>query len=212
MKKKTVIILTSILLLLLLVVTIVTYIIELKYFTIILAVLFVILCLIFVVYIRETDDNFNNYIKERNSILNEYKDKIDRVDGIPSLKNRDIIKLVSFDELVKVSKDDRIRYKNDNDSSFFLVLREDEAYYYIMKIDENVISPTEELIKYMKNDTEDELEGIEHTIEYKLDELHSYNISPIRNKKKVELKDDSGIKNYLEEQKENKEENEEEDK
>ena len=71
-----------------------------------------------------------------------------------------------------------------------------------MKIDEEVISPTEELIKYMKNDKEDELEGIEHTIEYKLDELHSYNISPIRTDKKVEIKDDSGIKDYMKDNKE----------
>ena len=202
MKKKTVIILTSVLLLLLLSVIIITYIIELRYFTIILSVLFVVLTLIFIFYVRENDDNFNKYISERNRILNDYKDLIDRVDGIPSLKNRDIIKLVSFEELVKVAKDGKIRYKNDNDSSFFLLLKDDEAYYYIMKIDDNVISPTEELIKYMKNDTEDELEGIEHTIEYKLDELHSYNISPIRNKKKVEIKDDSGIKDYLEDNKE----------
>ncbi|MBR6133122.1 MAG: hypothetical protein IKQ29_00230 [Bacilli bacterium] len=202
MKKKTVIILTSVLLLLLLSVIIITYIIELRYFTIILSVLFVVLTLIFIFYVRENDDNFNKYISERNRILNDYKDLIDRVDGIPSLKNRDIIKLVSFEELLKVAKDGKIRYKNDNDSSFFLLLKDDEAYYYIMKIDDNVISPTEELIKYMKNDTEDELEGIEHTIEYKLDELHSYNISPIRNKKKVEIKDDSGIKDYLEDNKE----------
>ena len=202
MKKKTVIILTSVLLLLLLSVIIITYIIELRYFTIILSVLFVVLTLIFIFYVRENDDNFNKYISERNRILNDYKDLIDRVDGIPSLKNRDIIKLVSFEELLKVAKDGKIRYKNDNDSSFFLLLKDEEAYYYIMKIDDNVISPTEELIKYMKNDTEDELEGIEHTIEYKLDELHSYNISPIRNKKKVEIKDDSGIKDYLEENKE----------
>ena len=201
MKKKTVIILTSVLLLLLLSVIIITYIIELRYFTIILSVLFVVLTLIFIFYVRENDDNFNKYISERNR-LNDYKDLIDRVDGIPSSKNRDIIILVSFEELLKVAKDGKIRYKNDNDSSFFLLLKDDEAYYYIMKIDDNVISPTEELIKYMKNDTEDELEGIEHTIEYKLDELHSYNISPIRNKKKVEIKDDSGIKDYLEDNKE----------
>ena len=96
MKKKTVIILTSVLLLLLLSVIIITYIIELRYFTIILSVLFVVLTLIFIFYVRENDDNFNKYISERNRILNYYKDLIDRVYGIPSLKNRDIIKLVDL--------------------------------------------------------------------------------------------------------------------
>lgn len=197
MSKKKVIIFTSVLLLLLLAVIIITYIIELRYFTIIMSVLFVLLCIIFFFYIREGDTTFNDYIKNRNALLNDYKDMIDKVEGIPSLKNRDIIKLSSFEEMLKIVGDNRIRYKNDNDSSFFLVLTKDEAYYYIMRINDDVISPTEELIKYMKNDKEDELENIEHTIEYKLDELHSYNISPIRNKKKVEIKDDSGIKDYL---------------
>ena len=49
-----------------------------------------------------------------------------------------------------------------------------------------------------KSDYETMLEGLENTMVYKLDELRSYKISPIRNKKKVEVVDDTAIKNVLE--------------
>lgn len=52
--------------------------------------------------------------------------------------------------------------------------------------------------KEEKNEYETISEGLENTVVYKLDELRSYKISPIRKKEKVELVDDSAIKDVLE--------------
>lgn len=52
--------------------------------------------------------------------------------------------------------------------------------------------------KEEKNEYETISEGLENTVVYKLDELRSYKISPIRKKEKVELVDDSAIKDVFE--------------
>ena len=97
-------------------------------------------------------------------------------------------------------------YKNDNDSCFFLLLHYNEACIYILKINDSVISPTEQSIRYMKKDEKTKkqeednniLENVENTIVYKLDELRSFKISPIRNETEIEIVDDTAIKEEIE--------------
>ena len=79
-------------------------------------------------------------------------------------------------------------------------------------MNDSVISPTEQSIKYMKEDKKElekaskanVLENVENTIVYKLDELRSFKISPIKNEEKIQIVDDEAIKEEIKNSEANK--------
>ncbi len=176
-------------------------------FCIVLVALFIILAVCLSVYMKESPDEFSIFIKEKKRILKTYDSVIVEVETLPNIAGKNIIKVKTFDDLVDAQLELRepIYYKNDNDSCFFLLLHYNEACVFILKINDEVISPTEQSIRFMKpektavkSDYENMLENLENTMVYKLDELRSFKISPVRNKKKVEIVDDTAIKDVLE--------------
>ena len=176
-------------------------------FCIILVTLFIILSVCLSIYMKESPDDYAVFIKEKRRILKTYDSVIVEVETLPNIAGKNIIKVKTFDDLVDAQLELRepIYYKNDNDSCFFLLLHYNEACVFILRINEDTISPTEQSIRFMKPDKKEDksdyetmLEGLENTVVYKLDELRSYKISPIRKKEKVELVDDSAIKDVLE--------------
>ena len=176
-------------------------------FCIVLVALFIILAVCLSVYMKESPDEFAVFIKEKKRILKTYDSVIVEVETLPNIAGKNIIKVKTFDDLVDAQLELRepIYYKNDNDSCFFLLLHYNEACVYILKINDEVISPTEQSIRFMKpekevekSDYENMLENLENTMVYKLDELRSFKISPVRSKKKVEIVDDTAIKDVLE--------------
>ncbi len=204
--KKTITICSIIALIILAVVIIITLIADLKGFTLILGALFIILTICLSIYIKEEPDEYTTFIKNKKRILRLYDSIIVEVEEIPNIAGKNIIKVKSIEDLVDAQLELRepIYYKNDNDSCFFMLLHYNEACIYILKMNDSVISPTEQSIRYMKEDNETKeqeqsiLDNIENTIVYKLDELRSFKISPIRNQEKIDVIDDTAIKEEIE--------------
>lgn len=208
--KKTITICSIIALIILAVVIIITIMSDLAGFSIILGALFAILIVCLGVYLREEPDEYSSFIKNKKRILRTYDSIIVEVEDIPNIAGKNIIKVKSIEDLVDAQLELRepIYYKNDNDSCFFMLLHYNEACVYILKMNDGVVSPTEQSIRYMKEDkdnkdeSENILNNVENTIVYKLDELRSFKISPIRNEDKIEVVDDTAIKEEIEEAKE----------
>ena len=205
--KKIITISSIVALVILAIVIIITLINGLVGFGLILGALFLILTICLGIYLREDPDEYSTYIKNKKRILKTYNSIIVEVEDIPNIAGKNIIKVKSIEDLVDAQLELRepIYYKNDSDSSFFMLLHYNEACIYILKMNENVVSPTEQSIKYMKEDSEEKskdqdniLENIENTIVYKLDELRSFKISPIRNQEKIKVVDDTAIKDEIE--------------
>jgi len=178
---------------------------------IILGAFFLILAVCLGIYIREEPDEFSIFIKNKRRILKTYNSIIVEVEDIPNIAGKNIIKVRSIEDLVDAQLELRepIYYKNDNDSCFFMLLHYNEACIYILRMNADVVSPTEQSIKYMKEEPESKdnkesiLENVENTIVYKLDELRSFKISPIRNNMEVKVIDDTAIKAEIENSKDN---------
>ena len=208
--KKTITICSIIALIILAVVIIITIMSDLAGFSIILGALFAILIVCLGVYLREEPDEYSSFIKNKKRILRTYDSIIVEVEDIPNIAGKNIIKVKSIEDLVDAQLELRepIYYKNDNDSCFFMLLHYNEACVYILKMNDGVVSPTEQSIRYMKEDKENKdeseniLNNVENTIVYKLDELRSFKISPIRNEDKIEVVDDTAIKEEIEDAKE----------
>lgn len=208
--KKTITICSIIALIILAVVIIITIMSDLAGFSIILGALFAILIVCLGVYLREEPDEYSLFIKNKKRILRTYDSIIVEVEDIPNIAGKNIIKVKSIEDLVDAQLELRepIYYKNDNDSCFFMLLHYNEACVYILKMNDGVVSPTEQSIRYMKEDKENKdeseniLNNVENTIVYKLDELRSFKISPIRNEEKIEVVDDTAIKEEIEDAKE----------
>ena len=206
--RKTISVCSIIALLVLAVVIIITIMNDLIQFSIILGGLFIVLTVCLAIYLREAPDEYSIFIKEKKKILRTYDSVIVEVEEIPNIAGKNIIKVKTIDDLVDAQLELRepIYYKNDNDSCFFLLLHYNEACIYILKINDSVISPTEQSIRYMKKDEKTKkqeednniLENVENTIVYKLDELRSFKISPIRNETEIEIVDDTAIKEEIE--------------
>lgn len=194
------------------IVILITFLTDLTGFSIILGALFIILTICLGLYLKEEPDEYNAFIKNKKRILRTYDSIIVEVEDIPNIAGKNIIKVKSIEDLVDAQLELRepIYYKNDNDSCFFMLLHYNEACIYILKMNESVVSPTEQSIRYMKEDknskdtNENILDNLENTIVYKLDELRSFKISPIKQEKAIEVVDDTAIKNEIEEAKEHK--------
>jgi len=202
--RKTITVCSVLALIILAIVIFVTIVSDLIGFSLILGTLFIILIICLGIYLREAPDEYTTYIKAKKRILKTYDSIIVEVEDIPNIAGKNIIKVKTIEDLVDAQLELRepIYYKNDNDSCFFILLHYNEACIYILKMNEDVISPTEQSIRYMKEDpenkTEDLLDNLENTIVYKLDELRSFKISPVRNEQKIEIVDDTAIKEEIE--------------
>lgn len=211
--KKTITIGSIIALIILAIVIVITLINGLKGFSLILGALFIILTIILATYIKEEPDEYSTFIKNKKRILRTYDSIIVEVEDIPNIAGKNIIKVKSIEDLVDAQLELRepIYYKNDNDSCFFMLLHYNEACVYILRMNDGVVSPTEQSIRYMKEEPSDKqqesiLDNVENTIVYKLDELRSFKISPIRNEQEIKVVDDTGIKSEIEQNKEFKKE------
>ena len=212
--KKTITIGSIIALIILAIVIVITLISGLSGFSLILGALFIILTIILATYIKEEPDEYSAFTKNKKRILRTYDSIIVEVEDIPNIAGKNIIKVKSIEDLVDAQLELRepIYYKNDNDSCFFMLLHYNEACIYILKMNDGVVSPTEQSIRYMKEepdkkDQENILENVENTIVYKLDELRSFKISPIRNQQQIQVVDDTAIKTEIENNKELTKEN-----
>ena len=156
--KKTITICAIIALVVLAIVLIITLVTELYSFFIVLLALFILLIVSLAIYLKEKPDDYSLYIKEKKRILKTYGSVIIEVETLPNIVGKNIIKVKSMDDLVDAQLELRepIYYKNDNDSCFFLLLHYNEACIYIIKLNESVISPTEQSIRFMGKESKKE--------------------------------------------------------
>ena len=154
------------------IVIVVTLMTDLTEFSIILGALFIILAIVLGIYLKEEPDEYSAYIKNKKRILRTYNSIIVEVEDIPNIAGKNIIKVKSIEDLVDAQLELRepIYYKNDNDSCFFMLLHYNEACIYILKMNDGVVSPTEQSIRYMKEDKDNKevdeniLDNLENTI------------------------------------------------
>ena len=113
---------------------------------------------------------------------------------IPKIDGRNVIFVQSIDDLVDAQLEIRkpICYFRQTESCSFVLLDDKEAYVYIEKLNDDVISPLEIAIKdekiKNKNKTDmdaEMLKDIEKTTIVKLSNQKSYKISPVRKKEKT---------------------------
>ena len=207
--KKSIIIGSIVALVILAIVLLITFTTELYGFFVVLLTLFIILLISLGFYIKEKPDEYSVFQKEKKRILKTYSSAIIEVENLPNIAGKNIIKVKSMDDLVDAQLELRepIYYKNDNDSCFFLLLHYNEACIYILRLNPDVISPTEQSLRFIQMDDskqlnyESLLDNIENTLVLKLDELRSVRISPVRNRKKIEVIDSSAIKEKIKENK-----------
>lgn len=139
-----------------------------------------------------------NYEGTVSDILNTYDSILVKSNSVPNFEGRNIVEVVSFDDLIDAQLEIRkpICYMKQTESCSFCLLDEKEAYVYIEKLNDQVVSPVEIEIKEMKiknknkEDVDAEmLRNIEKTTVVKLSNKKSYKVSPIRKKDGEEEKD-----------------------
>ena len=156
-------------------------------------------------------------------ILNTFDSILVKSNTVPNLDGRNIVTVMSIDDLVDAQLEIRkpICYIKQTESCSFVLLDEKEAYIYIHKLNDDVVSPVEIAIQEqkVKKKSKDEMDSemlreIEKTTVVKLSNQKSYKVSPIRKKngeeeglvdEKKEEKVDTSVE-QVEEQKDNKDE------
>ena len=112
---------------------------------------------------------------------------------VPKIDGRNVIIVESIDDLVDAQLEIRkpICYFKQTESCAFVLLDDKEAYVYVEKLNDDVVSPLEIAIKDEKiknksvNDVDSEmLRDIDKTTIVRLSNRKSYKISPIRKKAK----------------------------
>ena len=131
---------------------------------------------------------YENKIK---NILNTYDSILLKCNTVPNMDGRNVIKVETIDDIVNVQYEVRkpICYVKQSESCSFILLDEREAYVYIEKLSDEVVSPVEIEIRQLKFKMQENidldsemLKDIDKTTIIKLSNKKSYRISPIRKK------------------------------
>jgi len=159
----------------------------------------------------QSNDPTKQYQSKVRNILNTYDSILVKSNTAPSLDDRNVVQVLSMDDLVDAQLELRkpICYIKQTESCSFVLLDEKEAYIYIEKLNDKVISPVEIEIKNAeikakgKEDMDSEmLKNIEKTTIVKLSNKKSYKVSPVRKKNKEEKEDE--VEEIKEDKKEEK--------
>ena len=138
-------------------------------------------------------------------ILNTYDSILVQSNKVPSLEGRNVVNVEKMEDLVDAQLELRkpICYLKQTESCSFILLDEKEAYVYIEKLNDDVVSPVEIELKELKVKEKDKddmdsemLKAIDKTTVVKLSNRKSYKVSPIR-KKKEETPAEGDIKEDL---------------
>ena len=144
--------------------------------------------------INEVINNRNPRLVYENKVkndLNTFDSILLKCNSVPNMEGRNVIKVETIDDLVNVQYEVRkpICYVKQSESCSYVLLDEKEAYVYIEKLNDKVVSPVEIDIRQMKfkmqgeKDLDSEmLKDIDKTTIIKLSNKKSYRVSPIRKK------------------------------
>lgn len=128
------------------------------------------------------------YLTELKHILKTYDSVMVESKKLPSLKDKTIIMISNIEDLIDAQTELRkpIYYFKQTDTCSFTLFDQEQALIYILKENEELISPIEIELREMqvrdkKNNIDEEiLEQISRTTIVKLPNNKSYKISPVR--------------------------------
>lgn len=161
---------------------------------------FTLALILLIVGIKISLDNSNPvkaYENNVKSILNTFDSILIKSNSVPKLIGRNIIIVDSIDDMVDAQLEIRkpICYYKQSESCSFVLLDDKEAYIYVEKLNDEVVSPIDiEIndIKLKQKNSEDidseMLRDIEKTTIVKLSNKKSYKVSPIKKDKEKENK------------------------
>ena len=133
------------------------------------------------------------YRKKLKKIVKSYNPILIRTDNDPELEGKCILRIPDFEDLIDAQAEIRkpVYYTSSNDSTAFYLLDEDVCLVYLIKADEDVVSPLEVKIREheLKNNYDelnlDKLTNIEKTLVLSYKDK-SVKVSPVRDEEKKE--------------------------
>ena len=163
-----------------------------SYFIVVTAALFI-LTIYLITYILENKDEESIYKSKLKKALKNYDAILVESQRFPELKGKNIIRVTNMDDLIDAQIEIRkpIYYMIENETSCsFVLLDTNEACVYILKQNEEIVSPLEQIIDEIekkKNNDDDSslLEDIEKTTIIKL-KNKTLKVSPYRKNKTEE--------------------------
>lgn len=154
--------------------------------------LILVICLfMFLSKTRSEESLYNAHLKD---ILKTFDAVLINSFEIPSLEGRNVVKVASFEDLMDAQIEIRkpIYYKKDLHCCDFVLLDDKEACTYILKENNDIVSPLEMAILELENKKNKSdykiLDDIEKTTIIKLDNNKTYKVSPINSKEKTMVK------------------------
>jgi hypothetical protein len=137
---------------------------------------------------EETPESiYNNILR---TLIKTYDSILVDITQIPELDVKTVINVSSFEKLLDVQYELKkpIFYKMSINSCSFLLLDNEIAYVFVLRVSEDSFSPLDDIIAEVERDTKQRkkakkiLDSIEHTTIIKLDDQRKYKVSPIREK------------------------------
>lgn len=147
------------------------------------------------IYLRKTRSPQDIFYSTLKDILKTYDAVLVNSFEIPDFKDKSIIKVTNFDDLMDAQIEIRkpVYYKRDVDYCDFILLDSNEVCLYSLKLTEDVESAIDKRLKSMEKQEQNIdhsiLDDIDKTTLIKLDNNKTYKVSPVKNKEKTMIKD-----------------------
>lgn len=163
---------------------------KLYNYLIISGVISVILFIVLIVSVSDaTSTPIKKYRKRLNRVVKSYKPILIKTDNTPEIDDKCILRISDFEDLIDAQAEIRkpIFYVSTNDSTAFYLIDETVCVVYLLKADEDVVSPMEVKIREqeLKNNYDalnlDKLTNIEKTLVLNYKDK-AVKISPVRDK------------------------------
>lgn len=163
---------------------------KLNTFAIVTITLTVILLIYLITNALETKSPEYIYNKTVKDLLKTYETILVDVNKLPELEVKNIINTSSFEKMVDVQYELKkpILYKKCLTTCSFILLDTETAYVYILRVNEDVLSPLDPIIESIEINNKKRrkekklLDDIDKTTIIKLDDSKEYKVSPVRKK------------------------------
>ena len=182
---------------------------EYNKYTIVLVVIGLLLLIGTIICLLNEKDEDSLYNSTIRNILKTYESVLVRTKNIPELKGKKVLILPSIEEMsnAQIEIQKPIYYYREEECTSFFITTVDEVLLYINKLNEDIKSSTEILLKEIEDEEQkistnsanaSLLEGIEKTTIIRingLNEYKTYKVSPIRDEEEkkevvVDIPDD----------------------
>lgn len=163
---------------------------KLNTFAIVTITLTAILLIYLITNALETKSPEYIYNKTVKDLLKTYETILVDVNKLPELEVKNIINTSSFEKMVDVQYELKkpILYKKCLTTCSFILLDTETAYVYILRVNEDVLSPLDPIIESIEINNKKRrkekklLDDIDKTTIIKLDDSKEYKVSPVRKK------------------------------